>query len=105
MAAVLEELDDLYERYTESRMRVFKALLREAVPQGEIDWYHAPSAIRPETTRFSIIWLKLMPISALSHQHSSKKILGALVIELVAELCRVFRQVPRFGAGGLLTVC
>ncbi len=98
LAAVLEELDDdLYERYTEPRMRVFKALLREAVLQDGIDWYHAPCPtgrprfllIRVDSiqlssqpsalkyARFSIIWLKFMPISAPSHQHSSKKFSAA----------------------------
>ena len=63
LAAVLEELDDdLYERYTEPRMRVFKTLLREAALQGGIDWYHAPCpTCRPRFLSIRINSTQLSP--------------------------------------------
>ncbi|KJA16670.1 hypothetical protein HYPSUDRAFT_71229 [Hypholoma sublateritium FD-334 SS-4] len=106
LAAVLEELDDdLFERYTEPRMRVFKALLKEAVLQSGIDWYHGPlpTAIRPQIFKILNFLVEIHAHLCTITPALLRKILGGLVIELVAELSQVFRQVPRFGVEGLLT--
>ncbi|PFH47085.1 hypothetical protein AMATHDRAFT_68442 [Amanita thiersii Skay4041] len=102
---VIDELDKtLFEGYTKPKANTVTTLLRNGILTSNVDWYETPqpTEIRP------YMFETLMYLVGVHAQVSSaaepllERTLNALAEELAEEALRCFRQVKRFGMGGML---
>ncbi|KAF8970220.1 exocyst complex component Sec5-domain-containing protein [Flammula alnicola] len=105
LMTVVAELDrTLFEGYVKSKGDQVKAIIRWGILGSEIDWYETPQPtdIRP------YMYETLMSLVGVHAQVCSiaeallDRTLCCLVDELASEALRCFRQVKRFGMGGML---
>ncbi|KAF8999104.1 exocyst complex component sec5 [Cyathus striatus] len=103
--SVVRELDKtLFERYLEPKAIILKGIIRSGIIDPAMDWYETPqpTEIRPymyETLMF-LVGIHAQVCSAA--ESLLERVLNALVEELAEEALRCFRQVKRFGMGGML---
>ncbi|KAI3602858.1 exocyst protein [Moniliophthora roreri] len=105
LMTVVQELDKtLFEGYAKPRASVATSLLRSGILDEEMDWYETPQPrdIRP------YMYETLMYLVGVHAQVSGaaegllERTLKYLAEELADEALRCFRQVKRFGMGGML---
>ncbi|RPD65706.1 hypothetical protein L226DRAFT_557688 [Lentinus tigrinus ALCF2SS1-7] len=105
LMTVVQELDKtLFESYFKPKSAALTAIVRNGVLDPEMDWYETPQPkeIRP------YIYETLMYLVGVHAQVSAaaapllERTLNALVEDVAEEALRCFRQVKRFGMGGML---
>ncbi|TFY74712.1 hypothetical protein EWM64_g9300 [Hericium alpestre] len=105
LMTVVAELDKtLFDAYVKPKSTVVCGILRGGILSPAMDWYETPqpSEIRP------YMYETLMYLVGIHAQVSSAaaplldRTLNALVEDLADEALRCFRQVKRFGMGGML---
>ena len=121
---VVQELDKtLFEGYVKPKASVATSIVRRGILDSDMDWYETPQPtglfLRCPFYRVTLIILAeirpymyetLMFLVGVHAQVSSAaaplldRILNALVEDLAQEALRCFRQVKRFGMGGMLRV-
>ncbi|KAJ7755359.1 exocyst complex component sec5 [Mycena maculata] len=105
LMVVVQELDKtLFEGYTKPKADNVTAIIRGGILDSGMDWYDTPqpTEIRPYMYE-ALIYLVTVhaQVSAISESLLART-LTALVEALAAEAFACFRQVPRFGMGGML---
>ncbi|KAF8899761.1 exocyst complex component sec5 [Gymnopilus junonius] len=105
LMTVVAELDKtLFEGYLKSKSEVVTTILRGGILDSQMDWYDTPQPadIRP------YMYETLMTLVGVHAQVCNvaepllDRTLNGLVEELASEALRCFRQVKRFGMGGML---
>ena len=97
----------LFEDYVKPKVTHFITLIRKGVLESSVDWFETP---RPTEVRQYIheILISLVAIHAQVSATSRallERTLAALIVEIVNEALLCFRQISRFGMGGMLRVC
>ncbi|KAF9523252.1 exocyst complex component sec5 [Crepidotus variabilis] len=105
MTTVVLELDQtLFSGYTKAKLDVLTNLLHNGILDPEMDWYETPqpTEIRPYMyeTLMSLVGVHAQVCSV--SESLLDRTLHTLVEELANEALRCFRQVKRFGMGGML---
>ncbi|KAI0694957.1 exocyst complex component Sec5-domain-containing protein [Cytidiella melzeri] len=105
--AVVQELDKtLFETYVKPKSAILQSIVRGGVLDGAVDWYETPL---PKEIR-SYIFDVLICLVGIHAQVSAAaaplldRTLNALVEDIADEALRCFRQVKKFGMGGMLRV-
>ncbi|KIK99659.1 hypothetical protein PAXRUDRAFT_8739 [Paxillus rubicundulus Ve08.2h10] len=105
LVKVVQELDKtLFDGYVKPKSTVVTAILREGILDPEMDWYETP---QPNEIR-SYMYRALMTLVEIHAQINRvaegllERVLHALVEDVAEEALRSFRQVKRFGMGGML---
>ncbi|KAI0702034.1 exocyst complex component Sec5-domain-containing protein [Cerioporus squamosus] len=105
LMTVVQELDKtLFESYFKPKSAALTAIVRNGILDPQMDWYETPQPkeIRP------YIYETLMYLVGVHAQVSAaaapllERTLNALVEDVAEEALRCFRQVKRFGMGGML---
>ncbi|EJF63847.1 hypothetical protein DICSQDRAFT_153669 [Dichomitus squalens LYAD-421 SS1] len=105
LMAVVKELDKtLFESYFKPKSTAITSIVRNGILDPEMDWYETPQPkeIRP------YVYETLMYLVGVHAQVSAaaapllERTLNALVEDVAEEALRCFRQVKRFGMGGML---
>ncbi|KAI0634867.1 exocyst complex component Sec5-domain-containing protein [Trametes polyzona] len=105
LMTVVQELDKtLFESYFKPKSTALTAIVRDGILDPEMDWYETPQPkeIRP------YVYETLMFLVGVHAQVSAaaapllERTLNALVEDVAEEALRCFRQVKRFGMGGML---
>ncbi|KAF8634820.1 hypothetical protein AX17_004072 [Amanita inopinata Kibby_2008] len=105
LMAVTQEIDrTLFEGYTKPKAKIATSLLRSGILDSNMDWYETPqpTEIRP------YMYETLMYLVGVHAQVNNaagpllERTLNALAEELAEEALSCFRQVKRFGMGGML---
>ncbi|PIL27676.1 hypothetical protein GSI_10828 [Ganoderma sinense ZZ0214-1] len=105
LMAVVKELDKtLFESYFKPKSTAITAIVRNGILDPQMDWYETPQPkeIRP------YVYETLMYLVGIHAQVSAaaapllERTLNALVQDVADEALRCFRQVKRFGMGGML---
>lgn len=97
----------LFEDYIKPKVTHLTALVRKGVLGSGVDWFETP---RPTEVRQYIheILISLVAhhaqVSATSRA-LLERTLAALIVEIVTEALECFRQISKFGMGGMLRVC
>ncbi|KAF8157048.1 exocyst complex component sec5 [Crassisporium funariophilum] len=105
LTTVVNELDKtLFEGYLKPRATIISDRIREAVLNSGVDWYRAPQPtfIRPYVYDVLNYMVEVHAQVCTVADSLLHRTLDTLVDELVAEAVRSFRQVKRFGTGGML---
>jgi exocyst complex component 2 len=104
---VVQELDrTLFEGYVKPKSDTVIGIIRGGILDPNMDWYETP---QPTEIR-SYMFETLMFLVGVHAQVSSaaepllERTLSALVENLAEEALRCFRQVKKFGMGGMLRV-
>ncbi|KAM5533570.1 hypothetical protein V8D89_012786 [Ganoderma adspersum] len=105
LMAVVKELDKtLFESYFKPKSTAITGIVRNGILDPQMDWYETPQPkeIRP------YVYETLMYLVGIHAQVSAaaapllERTLNALVQDVADEALRCFRQVKRFGMGGML---
>ncbi|KAI0360481.1 hypothetical protein OH77DRAFT_1445304 [Trametes cingulata] len=105
LMTVVQELDKtLFESYFKPKSTALTTIVRNGILDPEMDWYETPQPkeIRP------YVYETLMFLVGIHAQVSAaaapllERTLNALVEDVAEEALRCFRQVRRFGMGGML---
>ncbi|EIW55516.1 uncharacterized protein TRAVEDRAFT_73389 [Trametes versicolor FP-101664 SS1] len=105
LMSVVQELDKtLFESYFKPKSAALTAIVRDGILDPGMDWYETPQPkeIRP------YVYETLMFLVGVHAQVSAaaapllERTLNALVEDVAEEALRCFRQVKRFGMGGML---
>ncbi|KAI0711370.1 exocyst complex component Sec5-domain-containing protein [Earliella scabrosa] len=105
LMTVVQELDKtLFESYFKPKSAALTAIVRDGVLDPQMDWFETPppKEIRP------YVYETLMYLVGVHAQVSAaaapllERTLNALVEDVAEEALRCFRQVKRFGMGGML---
>ncbi|KAI0776491.1 exocyst complex component Sec5-domain-containing protein [Irpex lacteus] len=103
--AVVLELDKtLFESYVKPKSAVLQSIVRGGVLDGAVDWYDTPLPKEIRSYIFDIL-IYLVGIHAQVSAAAApllERTLNALVEDVADEALRCFRQVKRFGMGGML---
>ena len=122
---VVTELDNtLFEGYIKAKSDAVTSIIRGGILDDEMDWYETPqpkgmfsgsdaliistvshAEIRPYMyeTLIAIVSIHAQVCSIV--EQLLDRTLNAIVEEVATEALRCFRQVKRFGMGGMLRVC
>ncbi|KAF7350428.1 Exocyst complex component SEC5 [Mycena venus] len=105
LMTVVQELDKtLFEGYTKPKADNVTTIIRGGILDSGMDWYDTPqpTEIRPYMYE-ALIYLVTVhaQVSAIS-ENLLARTLTTLVDALASEAFQCFRQVPRFGMGGML---
>ncbi|KAL0958155.1 hypothetical protein HGRIS_000321 [Hohenbuehelia grisea] len=105
LMAVVKELDKtLFEGYLKPKSQFVTGILRGGILDPAMDWYDTPQPTEIRTYMFET----LMHVVEVHAQVSSvsealvERTICALVDDLSDEALRSFKQIPRFGMGGML---
>jgi exocyst complex component 2 len=102
---VVKQLDrTLFQSYIKPKADVVKALMRTGVLDSDMDWYETPQPTEIRPYMYEIL-MYLVSVHAQVNSTTSvllEQSLCALVDELAEEALRCFKQVKRFGMGGML---
>ncbi|GBE87410.1 exocyst complex component Sec5-domain-containing protein [Sparassis latifolia] len=105
LAKVVQELDEtLFGSYVNPKAATLIDMVRNGVLDPQMDWYETP---QPKEIR-SYVYEVLMYLVGVHAQVSAvaapllERTLSALVVTVAEEALRCFRQVKRFGMGGML---
>ncbi|KIJ63178.1 hypothetical protein HYDPIDRAFT_93197 [Hydnomerulius pinastri MD-312] len=102
---VVLELDKtLFDGYVKPKSAVVTTVLREGILDPEMDWYETPqpTEIRPYMYRALMTLVGIHAQISRVAEGLLERILHALVEDAAEEALRSFRQVKRFGMGGML---
>ncbi|OCB87790.1 hypothetical protein A7U60_g5113 [Sanghuangporus baumii] len=105
LTQVVQELDhNLFDSYVKPKASAITAIVRRGVLDPEMDWYDSPRPTEIRPYMFDIL-MYLVQV----HEHVAsvsksllERTLNALVEEVAEEALRCFRQVKKFGMGGML---
>ncbi|KAJ3517910.1 hypothetical protein NLJ89_g205 [Agrocybe chaxingu] len=105
LMTVVNELDKtLFDGYVKAKGEVVNAIIRDGILDPQMDWYETsqPTEIRPymHETLMSLVGVHSQVCT--TAESLLDRTLNALVEELASEALRCFRQVKRFGMGGML---
>ncbi|KAJ7136006.1 exocyst complex component Sec5-domain-containing protein [Mycena epipterygia] len=105
LMTVVQELDKtLFEGYTKPKVDNVTSIIRDGILDSGMDWYDTPqpTEIRPYMYE-ALIYLVTVhaQVSSISETLLART-LTTLVEALAAEAFQCFKQVPRFGMGGML---
>ncbi|KZT28105.1 hypothetical protein NEOLEDRAFT_1233888 [Neolentinus lepideus HHB14362 ss-1] len=105
LMTVVQELDKtLFDSYISPKAAVVKGMIRSGILDSDIDWYETP---RPTEIR-SYMYETLMYLVGVHNQVNTAaaplldRTLKSLVEHVAEEALRCFKQVKRFGMGGML---
>ncbi|KAH9477787.1 Exocyst complex component SEC5B [Psilocybe cubensis] len=105
LMTVVSELDKtLFEGYVKSKSEIVTSILRRGILESDVDWYQTPQPTDVRPYMFDTL-MTLVSVHAQVCNVAEPlldRALHALVEELAAEALRCFRQVKRFGMGGML---
>ncbi|EIN08849.1 hypothetical protein PUNSTDRAFT_143551 [Punctularia strigosozonata HHB-11173 SS5] len=105
LMTVVQELDKtLFDSYVKPKAAIVMGLVRSGILDSDMDWYETPqpTEIRP------YMYETLMYLVSVHAQVSStappqlERIINALVEDMADEALMCFKQVKRFGMGGML---
>ncbi|KIJ39010.1 hypothetical protein M422DRAFT_258163 [Sphaerobolus stellatus SS14] len=105
LAAVLVEVDrTLFDDYAKQTAMNLTRLIREGIMDTNMDWFETP---RPTEVRPYIFETLMYLVSVHAHVNTVAKsllerTLNSLIEDLIDEALACFRQVRRFGMGGML---
>ncbi|KAF9226332.1 hypothetical protein BS17DRAFT_698632 [Gyrodon lividus] len=105
LVKVVQELDKtLFDGYVKPKSAVVTAILREGILDPEMDWYETPqpTEIRPYMYRALMTLVEIHAQISRIAEGLLERVLHALVEDVAEEALRSFRQVKRFGMGGML---
>ncbi|KAF8841998.1 hypothetical protein BDN67DRAFT_900284 [Paxillus ammoniavirescens] len=105
LVKVVQELDKtLFNGYVKPKSAMVTAILREGILDPEMDWYETPQPheIRPYMYRALMALVEIHAQISRVAEGLLERILHALVEDVAEEALRSFRQVKRFGMGGML---
>ncbi|KIJ14534.1 hypothetical protein PAXINDRAFT_100026 [Paxillus involutus ATCC 200175] len=105
LVKVVQELDNtLFNGYVKPKSAMVTAILREGILDPEMDWYETPQPheIRPYMYRALMALVEIHAQISRVAEGLLERILHALVEDVAEEALRSFRQVKRFGMGGML---
>ncbi|KAJ6486945.1 exocyst complex component sec5 [Mycena sanguinolenta] len=105
LMTVVQELDKtLFEGYTKPKADYVTSILRNGILDSGIDWYETPQPTEIWPYMYdALIYLVTVhaQVTAISEPLLART-LTTLVDSLAAEAFQCFKQVPRFGMGGML---
>ncbi|RXW20181.1 hypothetical protein EST38_g5679 [Candolleomyces aberdarensis] len=102
---VIKELDKtLFEGYVNPKAKAVKSLLRNGVLDPQMDWYDTPqpTSIRPYMYETLMYLVGVHAQVCEAAESLLPRTLNVLVEGLASEALQSFRQVKRFGMGGML---
>jgi len=105
LTTVVQDLDrTLFEGYIKSKANVVVDILRGGILDTSMDWYETPqpTEIRPYMYEALIYLVGIHAQVTSAAESLLDRILNTLVNELAEEALRCFKQVKRFGMGGML---
>ncbi|KAK2461007.1 hypothetical protein APHAL10511_006948 [Amanita phalloides] len=105
LLTVIQELDTtLFERYAKPKAKTAAALLRSGILNPSMDWYETlqPTEIRPYMYETLMYLVGVHAQVSNAAEHLLERTLNSLAEELAEEALHCFRQVNRFGMGGML---
>ncbi|KAF8222395.1 hypothetical protein L208DRAFT_1413490 [Tricholoma matsutake] len=105
LITAIQELDrTLFEDYIKPKASVVMSILRGGILDPNMDWYETPqpTEIRPYMYEALMYLVGIHAQVTSSAESLLDRILNALVNDLAEEALRCFRQVKRFGMGGML---
>ncbi|EJD05538.1 uncharacterized protein FOMMEDRAFT_152861 [Fomitiporia mediterranea MF3/22] len=105
LTQVVQELDhNLFDTYLKPKAAAITAIVRKGVLSPDIDWYESPrpTEIRPYMFDILMFLVQVHAHVAAVSKSLLERTLNALVEEVAEEALRCFRQVKKFGMGGML---
>ncbi|KAK0192271.1 exocyst complex component sec5 [Armillaria mellea] len=104
MTSVLDLDKKLFESYAQSKGTVVKNLVRGGILDSGMDWYETPqpTEIRQYMYKTMVYLVGVHAQISSTAETLLERIMNYLVDELADEALRCFRQVKRFGMGGML---
>ncbi|KAK0446022.1 exocyst complex component sec5 [Desarmillaria tabescens] len=104
MTSVLDLDKKLFESYAKSKATVVKNLVRGGILDSGMDWYETPqpTEIRQYMYKTMVYLVGVHAQISSTAETLLERIMNCLVDELADEALRCFRQVKRFGMGGML---
>ncbi|SJL12894.1 related to Exocyst complex component Sec5 [Armillaria ostoyae] len=104
MTSVLDLDKKLFESYAQSKAAVVKNLVRGGILDSGMDWYETPqpTEIRQYMYKTMVYLVGVHAQISSTTETLLERIMNYLVDELADEALRCFRQVKRFGMGGML---
>ncbi|KAH8101822.1 exocyst complex component Sec5-domain-containing protein [Cristinia sonorae] len=105
LMTVVQELDKtLFESYVKPKSAVLTGIVRSGILSPDIDWYGTPQPTEIRPYMFELL-MTLVGIHAQVTAAAApllERTLNALVEDIAEEALRCFRQVKKFGMGGML---
>ncbi|KAF8801103.1 exocyst complex component sec5 [Phlegmacium glaucopus] len=104
MTVVMELDKTLFEGYIKSKSDAVTAIVRGGILDKQMDWYETPqpTEIRPYMYETLIYLVSVHAQICSVAEQLLDRTLNAIVEELASEALQCFRQVKRFGMGGML---
>ncbi|CAA7268370.1 unnamed protein product [Cyclocybe aegerita] len=105
LMTVVNELDKtLFDGYVKAKGEVVNTIIRDGILDPQMDWYETsqPTEIRPYMHETLMALVGVHSQVCTTAESLLDRTLNALVEELATEALRCFRQVRRFGMGGML---
>jgi len=105
LLTVVQELDKtLFDGYVKPKAKIAMDILRRGILDSNMDWYETPqpTEIRPYMYETLIYLVGIHAQVTSAAEPLLDRTLSTLVNELAEEALRCFRQVKRFGMGGML---
>ncbi|TCD67800.1 hypothetical protein EIP91_011928 [Steccherinum ochraceum] len=105
LMTVVQELDKtLFESYVKPKSAVLVGIVRNGVLDPDMDWYETPQPTEIRPYMFELL-MNLVGVHAQVTAAAAPlldRTLSALVEDIAEEALRCFRQVKKFGMGGML---
>ncbi|EPS97441.1 hypothetical protein FOMPIDRAFT_98227 [Fomitopsis schrenkii] len=105
LLTVVQELDNtLFQSYVKPKSAALMGLVRNGVLDPQMDWYETPQPreIRPYIFEILMFLVGVHAQVSAAAAPLLERTLNALVEDVAEEALRCFRQVKRFGMGGML---
>ncbi|KAF5367582.1 hypothetical protein D9758_003714 [Tetrapyrgos nigripes] len=105
LSSAINELDSrLFEGYAKPRSAIVTSLVRSGILDENMDWYETPQPreIRPYMFETLMYLVSVHAQVTLVVENLLERILNFLAEELAEEALRSFKQVKKFGMGGML---
>ncbi|KIM53074.1 hypothetical protein SCLCIDRAFT_32138 [Scleroderma citrinum Foug A] len=102
---VVQELDKtLFDGYVKPKSAVVTSILKEGILDPAMDWYDTPHPTEIRPYMYKVLMTIVGIHAQISHVAEGllERVLHALVEDAAEEAFRSFRQVKRFGMGGML---
>ncbi|PVG00796.1 hypothetical protein CPB86DRAFT_782356 [Serendipita vermifera] len=94
----------LFEDYIRPKASVLTSLMRKGIIDSGVDWYDLPrpTDVRPYVYEILMYLVTVHAEVSATARNLLERTLGTLIGEIVDEALQCFRQVPKFGMGGML---
>ncbi|KII91212.1 hypothetical protein PLICRDRAFT_173102 [Plicaturopsis crispa FD-325 SS-3] len=105
LMTVVQELDKtLFDGYVKPKAAVVTSIVRNGILDSNMDWFETPqpTEIRPYMYETLMYLVSVHARVSSAAEPLLERTLSALVEDLAEEALRCFRQVKRFGMGGML---